>query len=122
VSGLGRRWTIAIDPEITEKTSSLPRYNVAMQQRPAIEVSADPVKSGASVYLMGTGFTPSRTAMSHLLRPDGTEYNPIRLRINDRGELSHKIDTTMLNVGTFEVWIEDETSKTVSNRIHFTVE
>jgi hypothetical protein len=93
-----------------------------MQQKPAIEVSADRVKSGASVYLMGTGFTPGRTAMSHLRRPDGTEYNPVRLRINDRGELSHKIDTTMLNMGTFEVWIEDESSKVVSNRTHFTVE
>jgi len=93
-----------------------------MQKRPAIEVSADHVKSGGSVYLMGTGFTPSRTAMSHLLRPDGTEYNPIRLRINDRGEVSHKIDTTMLNLGSFEVWIEDETSKMVSNRARFTVE
>ena len=93
-----------------------------MQKRPAIEVSADHVKSGGAVYLMGTGFTPGRTAMSHLLRPDGTEYNPVRLRINDRGELSHKIDTTMLNLGTFEVWIEDESSKVVSNRAHFTVE
>jgi hypothetical protein len=93
-----------------------------MQKKPAIEVSADKVKSGAAVYLMGTGFTPSRTAMSHLQRPDGTEYNPVRLRINERGELSHKIDTTMLSIGTFEVWIEDETSKMFSNRIHFSVE
>jgi hypothetical protein len=93
-----------------------------MQSKPAINVSSDRVKTGASVYLMGTGFTPNRTAMSHLLRPDGTEYNPVRVRINDRGEFSHKIDTTMLNIGRFEVWVEDESTKAVSNRTQFSVE
>ena len=74
------------------------------------------------MYLMGTGFTPNRTAMSHLLRPDGNQYNPVRVRINDRGEFSHKIDTTMLNTGRFEVWVEDESTKAVSNRTQFSVE
>jgi hypothetical protein len=93
-----------------------------MQSKPAVNVSSDRVKTGASVYLMGTGFTANRTAMSHLLRPDGTEYNPVRVRINDRGEFSHKIDTTMLNTGRFEVWVEDESTKAVSNRTQFNVE
>jgi hypothetical protein len=61
-------------------------------------------------------------ALAHLLRPDGSEYNLLRLRIDARGEFSHKIDTTMLDIGTFTVWVEDEPSKTVSNRIRFTVE
>ena len=72
--------------------------------------------------MTGAGFTPDHTAMSHLQRPDGTEYNPLRLRTNDRGEFSHKIDTTMLDVGTFELWVEDEASKKASNRQQFTVE
>ena len=60
--------------------------------------------------------------MSHLRRPDETEYNPIRLRINERGEISHKIDTVMLTLGTFEAWVEDEASQIVSNETKFTVE
>jgi hypothetical protein len=80
------------------------------------------VKSGDQVMLTGTGFTANRSAMSHLLRPDDTEYNPLRLRINERGELSHKIDTVMLGLGTFETWVEDEASRAVSNRTEFTVE
>jgi hypothetical protein len=93
-----------------------------MQQKPQISASPTRVKSGENVMLSGTGFTPNRSAMSHLRRPNETEYNPIRLRVNDRGEISHKIDTVMLDEGAFEVWVEDETSKSTSNRVRFNVE
>jgi hypothetical protein len=95
---------------------------ITFQNKPQIEVSTSRVKSGDLVFVMGTGFTPDRTAMSHLRRPDGSEYNPLRLRTNGRGEFSHKIDTTMLDTGAFEVWVEDETSRVLSNRMQFTVE
>jgi hypothetical protein len=94
----------------------------AVQSKPEIRITADRVKSSENVYVLGTGFTPSRMALAHLLRPDGSEYNLLRLRIDTRGEFSHKIDTTMLDKGTFTVWVEDEPSKIVSNRVRFTVE
>ncbi len=92
------------------------------QNKPRVSVSPTRVKSGDQVLLTGTGFTANRSAMSHLLRPNGSEYNPLRFRINERGELVHKIDTVMLDIGTFEVWAEDEASKVISNRVQFTVE
>lgn len=92
------------------------------QTKPQITVSPTRVKSGEVVLLTGTGFTPNRFVMSHLQRPDGSEYNPLRFRINERGEFVHKIDTVMLDIGTFEVWAEDETSKVVTSRIKFTVD
>jgi len=95
---------------------------ITLQNKPQIQISTSRVKSGDLVFVMGTGFTPDRTAMSHLRRPDGSEYNPLRLRTNGRGEFSHKIDTTMLDTGAFEVWVEDEASKVLSNRTQFTVE
>ena len=95
---------------------------ITFQNKPQILVSTSRVKSGDLVFVMGTGFTPDRTAMSHLRRPDGSEYNPLRLRTNGRGEFSHKIDTTMLDTGAFEVWVEDEASKVLSNRTQFTIE
>ncbi len=94
---------------------------VSAQTKPEIRVSPASVQSGASLVVAGTGFTPDRTVMSHLLRPDGSEYNPLRIRINERGEFSHRIDTTMLDIGTFELWVEDEASGVVSNRVRFTV-
>ena len=92
------------------------------QKKPEVSVSPARVKSGEQVMETGTGFTPNRTVMSHLRRPDGTEYNPLRFRTNERGEFSHKIDTVMLDRGTFELWAEDEASKVVSNRTEFSVE
>jgi hypothetical protein len=98
------------------------RHVLGTQAKPHIEVSTTRVKSGGLVYVTGTGFTPNGTAMSHLIRPDGSEYNPLRLRTNERGEFFHRIDTTMLDQGTFGLWAEDEAAKVVSNRAQFTVE
>ena len=95
---------------------------VYAQKKPEVSVAPNRAKVGESVLLTGSGFTPNRSAMSHLLRPDGSEYNPLRFRINERGEFVHKIDTVMLDIGTFEVWAEDEASKVLSNRIKFVVQ
>jgi hypothetical protein len=92
------------------------------QINPRINVTPTHVESGGAIYLLGTAFTPNRTVMSHLIRPDGSEYNPIRLRTDDHGEFSHKIDTTMLDIGRYDLWVEDEATKTRSNRMQFTVE
>lgn len=92
------------------------------QQKPTIKSTVSKLKSGEILYVTGTGFTPDRAVVSHMLRPDKSEYNPLRLRANANGELVHKIDTVMLDIGTFEVWVEDEASKTTSNRIQFSVE
>jgi hypothetical protein len=92
------------------------------QQKMVIKADRSRVKSGDILYVTGAGFTPNRAVVSHLSRPDKTEYNPLRLRANAAGELVHKIDTVMLDVGTFEMWIEDEASMATSNRIQFTVE
>jgi hypothetical protein len=92
------------------------------QQKLVIKVDRSRVKSGEILYVTGTGFAPDRAVISHLIRPDKTEYNPLRLRTNAAGELVHKIDTVMLDIGTFETWVEDEGSRATSNRIQFTVE
>src|SRR5262249_1979123 len=87
------------------------------QNKPEIKVAPARVKSGEPVLLTGSGFTANRTVMSHLRRPDGTEYNPLRFRTDERGSFVHKINTVMLDVGTFEVWVEDEGTKVLSNRV-----
>jgi len=92
------------------------------QQKLVIKADRSRVKVGEILNVTGTGFTPDRAVISHLIRPDKTEYNTLRLRANAAGELVHKIDTVMLDIGTFEMWVEDEASRTTSNRIQFTVE
>ena|SRR5678816_3969344 len=92
------------------------------QQKLVIKADRSRLKVSEILYVTGTGFTPNGAVISHLIRPDKTEYNPLRLRASATGELVHKIDTVMLDVGTFELWVEDEASKANSNRIQFTVE
>jgi hypothetical protein len=92
------------------------------QQKLSIKADHSQVRSGEILYVNGSGFTPGRAVISHLIRPDKTEYNPLRLRANAAGEVVHKVDTVMLDIGTFEMWMEDEASKATSNRIQFTVE
>jgi len=92
------------------------------QQKLVIKADRSRLKTAEILYVTGSGFTPNSAVVSHLIRPDKTEYNPLRLRANVTGEFVHKIDTVMLDTGTFEMWVEDEATKTASNRIQFTVE
>jgi len=92
------------------------------QQKLVIKADRSRVKSGEIIYVTGTGFRPGSAVSSHLIRPDKTEYNPLRLRADAAGEFVHKIDTVMLDIGTFEMWVEDESSRATSNRILFTVD
>jgi len=94
---------------------------VAAQKAPELTVSTDHVKAGASLFVSGKGFTPSKSVLSHLKRPDGTEYNPLRIRTNDKGEFVHRVDSTMLEPGDYEMWVEDEGSHVMSNHVRFTV-
>src|SRR4051812_27343576 len=70
------------------------------QQKLVIKSDRSRVKSGEILYVTGTGFTPDRAVIAHLIRPDKSEYNPLRLRANAAGELVHKIDTVMLTLGS----------------------
>ena len=90
--------------------------------QPEIRVTPDRLKSGGSVMMTGTGFTPNRSVVSHLLRPDESEYNPLRLRANAKGEIAHQISSVMLQIGRHELWVEDEATQVVSNHVRFTVE
>jgi hypothetical protein len=116
--GIMKRCCLLLPPAVICLWLSL----LGAQTKPQVTVSPARAKSGEPVYVAATGFTPNRTAMSHLVRPDGTEYNPLRFRTNDRGEFFHKIDTTMLDLGTFQIWVEDEASNVSSNRAQFTVD
>ena len=71
--------------------------------------------------MKGTGFTPKQNVSSHLRRPDGTEFPVLPMLTDDRGELTHDIDTLLLSPGVHEVWVVDDTAKTSSNTARFEV-
>jgi len=91
------------------------------QTAPKLTLSATQVQTHSSLKVHGSGFTPKRNLSSHLLKPDGKEYPVISMLADDRGEFAHEIETLLLEIGTHELWVVDDSSKTSSNRVKFEV-
>ncbi|HEX4999227.1 MAG TPA: hypothetical protein VFY29_13455 [Terriglobia bacterium] len=88
---------------------------------PAVTVSPARMLRGGIVTMKGVGFTPKASVGSHLRRPDGTEFNILPMMTNDRGEITHEIETFILDPGVYEVWIDDETAKKSTEHVKFEV-
>ena len=91
------------------------------QTNPKVTITPAKVQHTGHVDMHGSGFTPKSNVYSHLRRPDGTEFPVLPMMTNDRGEITHDIDTLLLSIGTHEVWVVDEKSKTSSNIARFEV-
>jgi hypothetical protein len=88
---------------------------------PKVTVSPTRIAAPGHVIVRGTGFTPKANITSHLRRPDGAEYPVLNLLTNDKGEFTHDIDTIVLTLGIHDLWVVDDMSKAVSNRVQFEV-
>jgi hypothetical protein len=91
------------------------------QPNPTVRVSSERIPRHWKLEVQGAGFTPQHNISSHLRRPDGTEFPVLPILTDGRGEFTHTIDTMILNLGTYEVWVVDEASGKTSNRAHFEV-
>jgi hypothetical protein len=85
------------------------------------EVSLSDKAADGFITVHGVGFSPRRYAISHLRKPDETEYHVRRFLTDAQGEFFHRIDTAILDPGTHELWVEDEDSKVLSNKVRFEV-
>lgn len=74
---------------------------------PKITLSRTAVADRGYVEMKGSGFTPKASIISHLKRPDGTEFPGLRLLTDEKGEFAHKINTYDLQAGTHQVWVID---------------
>jgi hypothetical protein len=91
------------------------------QKQPQITVSPAIVLHHGHVDLKGTGFSAKSNVISHLRRPDGTEFPVLTMYTNDKGEFVHDIDTVVFSPGVHDVWVEDIKAKTTSNVARFEV-
>lgn len=57
--------------------------------------------------MKGVEFTPRASIVSHMKRPDGTEFPGLRILTDDKGEFTHNIETFTLLAGVHEVWVVD---------------
>ena len=74
---------------------------------PRITLSRDRITDRGRLELKGTGFSPKASIISHLKRPDGTEFPVLRFLTDEKGEFTHSIDTFTLLGGKHEAWVVD---------------
>jgi hypothetical protein len=86
---------------------------------PTITLSETRLPEGGHVLMKGMGFTPLSDAISHLKKPDGSEYNAITFLTNEKGEFEHDIESFLLPIGVMEVWVVDVKTNVSSNIARF---
>ena len=78
-----------------------------VQAQPSLTFSTSQIYHGEIVHIRGTGFTPGGDLLSHLFRPDGSEYPETSMRANEKGEVIHDITIVPPYFGTYELLIDD---------------
>jgi hypothetical protein len=86
---------------------------------PKLTLSAIQIHPGESVTVKASGFTPNGSVLSHLVRPDRSEYPEMTFVASPRGEFFHEINIIPFMTGTYEVQMVDETSKAVTSTRFF---
>ena len=91
----------------------------ASQGKPTIRLSRERIPASGWLKVYGTGFSPKHNVTSHLQRPDGTEYAVVPILTDAKGEFTHDIETLLFTVGTYQVWVLDDTTGVTSNVAKF---
>jgi hypothetical protein len=88
---------------------------------PKLVLSATRIPNKGYVDVKGSGFTPKTELISHLKKPDGSEFPTLLMLTDDNGEITHQIDTLLLMVGTHELWMVDSKTGASTNVAKFDV-
>ena len=80
--------------------------------QPSLTFSLAQMYHGEIVYIRGTGFTPNGDLLSHLIRPDGTEYPETPFKADPQGLMTHEITIVPNTFGTYELLVEDLATRT----------
>ena len=109
-------------PATPESTSPPPAAaQTANTNTPTISLSRVRIPEKGWVKMFGKGFTPKQDVISHLRRPDGTEFPELHMLTDEHGEFTHDIETLLLKIGTHDLWVIDTTTGITSNVAHFEV-
>lgn len=94
-------------------------FGCAQKSGPKISLSADKVVHKEWITMRGEGFTPSANIISHLKRPNGTEFPELPMLTDSEGKFEHEVDTLLLTPGIHELWVLDTTTNVTSNVAKF---
>jgi hypothetical protein len=88
---------------------------------PTLVLSTTRIPHKGFIDVKGSGFTQKGDVISHLKKPNGSEYPTILMLSDSNGEITHEIDTLLLMVGTHELWMVDIKTGVSSNVAKFEV-
>jgi hypothetical protein len=88
---------------------------------PEVSVATDRIARHRPLEIRGEGFTPGANVSSHLRRSDGSEFPVLPILTDSEGAFTHTIDTVILELGTHEWWVVDDTTGRTSNTVRFDV-
>lgn len=95
------------------------RQRTALQ--PTVGVSPAAGAVGTTFAVTGSGFSPNKSATSHVRRPNGTELPTSTVSTDASGRFSHSIPSAGLALGDYDYWAVDDASQTTSNTVRFSV-
>jgi uncharacterized protein YfaS (alpha-2-macroglobulin family) len=77
---------------------------------------------GTTFIQWGTGFTPNGTATLHFKKPDGSEYNPLIVSLDNIGhfEISYQAPYDK-PIGTYTWWAIDDSTGIKSNEVSYII-
>jgi hypothetical protein len=87
------------------------------EAEPRLTLSTYQIHAGEVMTLRASGFAPNVKVVSHLYRPDGSEYPVMTFTTDVRGEVTHAITIVPIAFGTYEVrFVEEVTTVAASTR------
>jgi pimeloyl-ACP methyl ester carboxylesterase len=92
------------------------------QASPKIFVIPKSGPQGRKFWVFWIDFSPNNTLISHLQKPDGSEFPIKTFETNQNGKAKFAIDSSTLPVGQYTLWAEDNCTKKKTKKISFIVE
>ena len=78
---------------------------------PTLTLAAYQVTPGTQIVVRAAGFTPGGIVISHLTRPDGSEYPTMTFEADRGGAFTHTITIVPTMIGTYELRMTDRESR-----------
>jgi len=103
----------------TAASSTQSSGSAAVAKGPQITLTPTRLPQSGVTRVHGTGFTPLSDAVSHLKKPDGSQFPTLNFFTDEKGEFDHDIESFLLQIGTHEVWVIDTKTGVSSNVAKF---
>lgn len=102
-------------------TPNPPLPSPSCKASPKIAVKPKSGVPGTPFTVKWTGFSDNGTLISHLQKPDGSEYPTKNFTVDSRGKAEFVIDSNSFTSGQYNLWAEDTCTGKRTKTVSFTI-